>query len=116
MYRTYDDMSAALANAKVKGLLIDANVAAHRPSLFGSSIARVNKIVKGTKSYGFVVPNTKEVNAKAIKCFRSYVEQQKQSISDDIANNAATLPVIIIISILFPENTQYFLPIMLKVN
>eukprot|EP00794_Sanderia_malayensis_P018225 gene18225-20043_t len=92
-YTTYEAMSSALKTKKVKAVLIDSYVAAHHPSLFGSPKARVNKIIKGTKTYGFVVPNDNSIKSSAITCFRNYASQQTQSISSDVAANTQTLQV-----------------------
>ena len=92
-FSDYEQMSHSLTQGTVKGLLIDSYVAARRPVLFGTSKARVNKIIKDAYSYGFVVPNGKEMTSAAITCFRSYVEQQKQSISTDVERNTLTLEV-----------------------
>ena len=92
-YTSYEALSSALQSKTVKAVLIDSFVAAQRPNLFGSDKARVNKIIKSTKAYGFVPGKALTADDNLIKCFRSYVEQSKQAISADVEANTNTLTV-----------------------
>lgn len=86
-------LSKALYKGNIKAVLLDAYVAAQSPSYFPKSKARVNKILKSTKAFGFVPGQAMTNDDALIKCFRNYVEQNKQAISVDVENSTKTLEV-----------------------
>ena len=86
-------LSHALYRTNIKAALLDSYVAAQPPKYFPKSQARVNKIFKTTKAYGFVPGQTLTADNTLIKCFRNYVEQNKQSISTAVENTTQTLEV-----------------------
>ena len=90
---TAEELSTGLYNAKFKAVLLDAYVAAQSPDYFPKAKARVNKIIKTTKAFGFVPGRTITNDDTLIKCFRNYVEQNKQSISKDVEEATKTLEV-----------------------
>ena len=88
-----EELSTSLYNNKFKAALLDSYVAAQSPDYFPSSKSRVNKIIKSAKAFGFVPGQTMTSNDALIKCFRNYVEQNKQLISEDVEKATKTLAV-----------------------
>ena len=95
-------LSSGLYNGKVKAVLLDAYVAAQSPDHFPKEKARVNKVIKTTKAFGFVPGQTMTNDDALIKCFRNFVEQNKQWISKVVENATGTIEV----NTAFYENTQ----------
>ena len=88
-----EELSNGLYNAKFKAVLLDSYVAAQSPDYFPKTKARVNKIIKSSKAFGFVPGQTMTNDDALIKCFRNYVEQNKQSISEAVEKATKTLEV-----------------------
>ncbi|XP_065070746.1 uncharacterized protein LOC135695552 [Rhopilema esculentum] len=90
-YVSAELLSQALYRTNIKAVLLDSYVAAQPPKYFPKTKARVNKIFKTTKAYGFVPGQTLTADDTLIKCFRNYVEQNKQYISTAVENTTQTL-------------------------
>jgi len=90
-FMSAEELSTGLYNNKFKAALLDSYVAAQSPDYFPNTKSRVNKIIKSAKAFGFVPGQTMTSNDALIKCFRNYVEQNKQLISEDVEKATKTL-------------------------
>ncbi|XP_074627585.1 protein sidekick-like isoform X3 [Acropora palmata] len=80
-YHSMEEITQALFNREVKGILVDAYSAGLRNDLFSRPEFRVNEIVDYKTAYGIVLsPNARPLR----KCFQSYLTAQRAELFDMI--------------------------------